>query len=301
MTMDTSKMLRLPRKLQLILLKKTAKVLRLPHKTIFDTLQNTSDCHEVPRLPREAKQHDVWNLTKNDPFLHYTALTIGTVANGPHANGCGRLRTVRQRRANTPSTPRPPEWNGNPCYAFGKNCPWASGGWHWEGGAWRGDRGNIAEGPEKNRKGDEVFDASSGWSGCRPGHKIEGTRAAEIAITIVIDLNEDTAQDKTVDNDVGCSMNGCNPVYLCLGMDCTWQSTPRLQGREHSVCAWVARRQLAALGCGNFAPPCVRAWAYRIQLQWTSVLLAALGEPTIDSRPGSPQLKFRRVTEEWFQ
>ena len=28
-----------------------AKVLRLPRKTTFDTLQNTSECHEVPRLP----------------------------------------------------------------------------------------------------------------------------------------------------------------------------------------------------------------------------------------------------------
>ena len=36
-----------------------AKVLRLPHKTTFDTLQNTSECHEVPRLPRETKQRDV--------------------------------------------------------------------------------------------------------------------------------------------------------------------------------------------------------------------------------------------------
>ena len=41
-----------------------AKVLRLAHKTIFDTLQNTSECHEVPRLPRETKQRDVWNLQK---------------------------------------------------------------------------------------------------------------------------------------------------------------------------------------------------------------------------------------------
>jgi len=37
------------------------------------------------------------------------------------ADGCERLRPQTQRRANTPSTPRPPEWNGNPCYAFGKN------------------------------------------------------------------------------------------------------------------------------------------------------------------------------------
>ena len=32
-----------------------------------------------------------------------------------------RLRTVAQRLANTPSTPKPPEWHGNTSYAFGKN------------------------------------------------------------------------------------------------------------------------------------------------------------------------------------
>jgi len=56
MTMDTSKVLRLPRKLQNTSSENVAKVLRLPHKTTFDTLQNTSECHEVPRLPRETKQ-----------------------------------------------------------------------------------------------------------------------------------------------------------------------------------------------------------------------------------------------------
>jgi hypothetical protein len=34
---------------------------------------------------------------------------------------CERLRTQTQRRANTPSTAKPPEGNGNPCHAFGKN------------------------------------------------------------------------------------------------------------------------------------------------------------------------------------
>jgi len=56
MTMDTSKALRLPRKLQHIFSENVAKVLRLPRKTTFDTLQNTSECHEVPR---ETKQPDV--------------------------------------------------------------------------------------------------------------------------------------------------------------------------------------------------------------------------------------------------
>ena len=55
-----------------------------------------------------------------------------TVANGCErlrtvANGCERLRTVadgcdRERKVERthPQPPRPPEWNGNPCYAFGK-------------------------------------------------------------------------------------------------------------------------------------------------------------------------------------
>ena len=101
-----------------------AKVLRLPHKTTFETLRNTSECHKVPRLPRETKQRNVGNLPKLTPPAE---LTIGTAIRSSHerlrtvANGCGRLRTETQRRANTPSTPRPPEWNGNPCYTFGKN------------------------------------------------------------------------------------------------------------------------------------------------------------------------------------
>ena len=59
MTMDTSKVLRLPRKNANTSSENVAKVLRLPHKTTFDTLQNTSECHEVPHLPRETKQRDV--------------------------------------------------------------------------------------------------------------------------------------------------------------------------------------------------------------------------------------------------
>ena len=43
---------------------KRRKVWRLPHKTTFHTLQNTSECHKVPRLPRETKQRDVWNRQK---------------------------------------------------------------------------------------------------------------------------------------------------------------------------------------------------------------------------------------------
>ena len=111
-TMDTSEVLRLPRKLQFILRKRRKSIAPAArHKNDFhNTSRNTSECHKVARLPREMKQRDVWNLQKwhllqNLPIRPY----------GHHANGCGRLRTVRQRRANTPSTPRPPEWNGNSC------------------------------------------------------------------------------------------------------------------------------------------------------------------------------------------
>ena len=78
---DTSKVLRLPRKWRWTRPKcctchekcntsseNVAKVLRLPYKTTFNTLQNTSECHEVPRLPRETKQRDVWNLQKWPPL-----------------------------------------------------------------------------------------------------------------------------------------------------------------------------------------------------------------------------------------
>ena len=48
-----------------------AKVLRLPRKTTFDTLQNTSECHEVPRLPRETKQRHIGNLQKWPPLQNF--------------------------------------------------------------------------------------------------------------------------------------------------------------------------------------------------------------------------------------
>ena len=69
------------------------------------------ECHEVPCLPREMKLYATLERSKSNPFCrtsyrHGHAALTRTVA-----NGCERLRT----------TPTPPEWNGNPCYAFGKN------------------------------------------------------------------------------------------------------------------------------------------------------------------------------------
>ena len=95
------------------------KVLRLPHKTTFDTVWNTWECHKGA-----TRVCDVWNLLGTSESDHccrtrhrhgHTALTRTL------ADGCERLGTVAHGLANTASTPKPPVWNGNPCYVFGKN------------------------------------------------------------------------------------------------------------------------------------------------------------------------------------
>ena len=94
-----------------------AKVLRLPglpHKTTFDTLQNTSECHEVPRLPRESE------TSKNDPSCRTYH------RHGPHTDGCGRFangcgqRTVERTH---PQPPDPQSETGTLATQSGKNDP----------------------------------------------------------------------------------------------------------------------------------------------------------------------------------
>ena len=134
MTMDTSKVLRLPRKMTM----DTSKVLRLPRKLqhIFWKRPKSICASHTKRLSTRSRtrlsvtkrhacdakrRNDTSEASKKDPSCrtshrHGHMEFVRTVA-----DGCGRLRTVRQRRANTPSTPRAPKWNGNPSYAFGKN------------------------------------------------------------------------------------------------------------------------------------------------------------------------------------
>ena len=59
--------------------------------------------------------------SKSDLFCRTRHRHGNTALTRTLANGCRRLRTVAQRRANTPSTPRPREWHESPCYAFGNN------------------------------------------------------------------------------------------------------------------------------------------------------------------------------------
>ena len=59
MTLDTSKVLRLPGKLQRIFGKRRKSIAPATQNDFRHALQNTSECHEVPRLPRKTKQRDV--------------------------------------------------------------------------------------------------------------------------------------------------------------------------------------------------------------------------------------------------
>ena len=75
------------------------KVLNLPHKTTFNKLWNMSECHKVPRLPRETNQRDAVETSKSDPFAELvTCERLRTVA-----DGCERLCNVEGTH------PQPPD------------------------------------------------------------------------------------------------------------------------------------------------------------------------------------------------
>ena len=131
---DTSKVLRLPRKMtsevsKLLRLPKmqrifwnVANVLRLPHKTNFDTSWKMLKCHKVQRLPRAMKLCNAGKLQKWPLCRTYHRHGHSDLAQTllrTVANGCG---TVAQRLANTDQPPTPPEWNRNPATHSGKRC-----------------------------------------------------------------------------------------------------------------------------------------------------------------------------------
>ena len=118
---DTSKVLRLPRKMQHIFWNR--------HKSIAPPTQNGfqhitkhvwMSRSATPATRNEATAH--WKPPK---MTTSAELPIGTARPyGVRAKGCGRLRTVADgcdHKRNVEGTqPQPPEWSGNPCYAFGK-------------------------------------------------------------------------------------------------------------------------------------------------------------------------------------
>ena len=67
MTLNTSKVLRLPRKLQIILRKRRESIAPAT-QNYFATLQNTSECHKVPLLPRKTTWQFAWKPSKRRCF-----------------------------------------------------------------------------------------------------------------------------------------------------------------------------------------------------------------------------------------
>ena len=127
MTMDTSKVLRLPRNLQHIFWKR--------RKSIAPATQN--DFRHVAEhvwmspSATPATRNEATRRLKPPKRTTSAKLPIGTAIRSSRE----RLRTVATVNATSSehtSTPRPPEWNGNPCYAFGKK--WAKWGNQWWAG-----------------------------------------------------------------------------------------------------------------------------------------------------------------------
>ena len=94
-----------------------AKELRLPRKTTFDTLQNVW----MSRSATPATRNETTTHWKPPKMTTSAELPIGTAIRSSY----GRLRTVADgcdHKRNVERThPQPPEWNGNPFYAFAKN------------------------------------------------------------------------------------------------------------------------------------------------------------------------------------
>ena len=117
MTMDTSKVLRLPRKLSRIFGKRRKKYCACLTKrlsTRYKTRLNVTKCHAYTTRNEATKR---WKPPKMTPPAE---LTIGTAIRGSHERFCERLRTETRRRANTLSAPRPPEWTGTLATHSGK-------------------------------------------------------------------------------------------------------------------------------------------------------------------------------------
>ena len=115
MTLDTSKVLRLPRKLQRMFWKR--------RKSIAPATQNDFE-HVIKqvhmsRSATPATRNEATRHVKPPKMIAPVKLPIGTAIWSSHE----RLRTVANgwtTSSEHTSTPTPPEWNGNPCYAFGK-------------------------------------------------------------------------------------------------------------------------------------------------------------------------------------
>ena len=109
MTMEVSKVLHLPRKIEGHPLKTMQKSCAcLSHRTTFDTWWNTFECHEEPRSWHEVTQR--LGPPTVTPQRHGHSAIV--------ANGCRRLRTVADGRRLPP--PDPQSKTRTLRHAFGK-------------------------------------------------------------------------------------------------------------------------------------------------------------------------------------
>ena len=117
-TMMVSKVLRLPRKMQRIFSKRRKSIAPATKKRFCHVLKHVW----MSQSATPATRNEATRRLKPSKVTPFAEIATGTAIRPSHE----RLRTVAQRRANTPSTPRPPEWNGNPCYTYsGKiHCHW---------------------------------------------------------------------------------------------------------------------------------------------------------------------------------
>ena len=74
--------------------------------TRYETCWTVTRCHAC----HAKRGYAALETSKSDHFCR----TRQRHGHGGLTDGCDRKRNVER------TTPRPPEWNGNPCYAFGK-------------------------------------------------------------------------------------------------------------------------------------------------------------------------------------
>ena len=105
-----------------------AKVAAPATQNDFRQVTKTSECHQVPRLPRETKQCHMFETSKNDPFCRTYHRHGHTALMRTVADGCERLRTVKRNVERThPQPPDPQSETGTLATHSGKTsmhpCP----------------------------------------------------------------------------------------------------------------------------------------------------------------------------------
>ena len=130
MTTEISKMLGLPRKLQLILWKRLKIIAPATQNDFRHVTKHVwMSRSATPATPNEATRH--LKPPKVTPFAELTLGTAKATSRGrlwTAADGCERLRTIANSCGRlgdverTHPLPPDPQWNGNPCYAFGEKA-----------------------------------------------------------------------------------------------------------------------------------------------------------------------------------